>query len=79
MKNGDDITGLIASETPDELAIKAAGGIVTRYKKSDVTSRTQLKTSLMPSNLQQTMTAQELVDLVEYLATLKADTAANKR
>jgi putative heme-binding domain-containing protein len=79
LKNGDDVTGLIASETPDELAIKAAGGIVTRYKKSDVSSRGQLKTSLMPSNLQQTMTAQELVDLVEYLATLKTQTAANKQ
>jgi putative membrane-bound dehydrogenase-like protein len=78
-RNGDDVTGLIASETPDELAIKAPGGTVTRYKKSDVASRAQLKTSLMPSNLQQTMTAQELVDLVEYLITLKTETAATKR
>jgi hypothetical protein len=33
----------------------------------------------MPSNLQQAMTAQELVDLVEYLTTLKAQTAASKQ
>jgi putative heme-binding domain-containing protein len=79
LKNGDDVTGLVASETADELAVKAAGGTVTRYKKSDIASRAQLKTSLMPSNLQQTMTGQELVDLVEYLVTLKTETAANKK
>jgi putative heme-binding domain-containing protein len=79
LKSGDDVIGLIASETPDDLAVKVAGGTVTRYKKSDIANRAQLKTSLMPSNLQQTMTAQELVDLVEYLATLKTETAANKK
>jgi putative membrane-bound dehydrogenase-like protein len=71
LKNGDDASGLIVSETADELALKAVGGIVTRYKKSDIASRTQQKLSLMPADLQRTMTAQELVDLVEYLSTLK--------
>ena len=43
-----------------------------------IATRTQLKTSIMPSNLQQTMTARELVDLVEYLTTLKTQTADPK-
>ena len=71
LKNGDDAAGLLVSETPDELAIKAVGGVVTRYKRSDVESRTQQKLSLMPADLQKTMSAQDLVDLVEYLTTLK--------
>ncbi|MBI3417117.1 MAG: c-type cytochrome [Verrucomicrobia bacterium] len=71
LKNGDEAYGLIASETADELALKAQGGIITRYKKSDITKKEQQKLSAMPAGLQQTMTTQELVDLVEYLATLK--------
>lgn len=71
LKSGDEAYGLIASETADEIAIKAVGGIVTRYKKSDVVKKEQMKLSIMPAGLQQTMTTQELVDLVEYLSSLK--------
>ena len=71
LKNGDEAYGLIVSETADELAVKAAGGIVTRYKKSDIASRVQQKLSIMPAGLQQAMSRQELVDLAEYLSSLK--------
>lgn len=74
MKDGDEAYGLIVSETADELAIKAVGGVVTRYPKSGIASRTKQKLSIMPSGLQQAMTKQELVDLVEYLASLKKKT-----
>jgi putative heme-binding domain-containing protein len=69
--NGDEAYGLIASETADEIAVKAVGGIVTRFKKSDVASRQQSRLSIMPAGLQGGMTTQEFVDLVEYLASLK--------
>jgi len=71
LKNGDEPYGLIASETADELALKAVGGIVTRFKKSEIASRQQSKLSIMPAGLQQSMTTEEFVDLVEYLSTLK--------
>ncbi len=71
LKSGDEVYGLIASETADEIAIKAVGGIVARYKKSEVVKRDQMKLSIMPAGLQQNMTTQELVDLVEYLSSLK--------
>jgi len=71
LKNGDDAFGLIVSETPDELALKTVGGLVTRYKKNDIARRTKQKLSIMPTGLEQTMTRDELVDLVEYLSTLK--------
>jgi putative heme-binding domain-containing protein len=70
-KNGDDALGLIVSETADELALKTVGGIVNRYKKTDILRRTKQKLSIMPAGLEQTMSAGELVDLVEYLSTLK--------
>jgi putative heme-binding domain-containing protein len=71
LKSGDEAFGLLASETADEIAIKAVGGIVTRYKKAEVAKREQMKLSIMPAGLQQNMSTQELVDLVEYLASLK--------
>jgi putative heme-binding domain-containing protein len=70
-KNGDDALGLVVSETNDELALKTVGGIVTRYKKDEILHRTKQKLSIMPAGLEQTMTASELVDLVEYLSSLK--------
>jgi putative heme-binding domain-containing protein len=71
LKNGDEAYGLLVSETADELAIKAAGGIVTRYKKGDIATRAQQKVSIMPAGLQQAMSRQDLVDLVEYLSSLR--------
>ena len=71
LKNGDEPYGLIASETADELALKVIGGLVTKFKKSDIASRQQSKLSIMPAGLQQGMTTQEFADLVEYLASLK--------
>jgi putative heme-binding domain-containing protein len=81
LKNGDDAVGLIVSETADELALKAVGGIVSRYKKADIARRTKQKLSIMPAGLEQTMSKDELVDLVEYLCSLKkaaAPAAATK-
>ena len=71
LKSGDEAYGLLASETADEIAIKAVGGLITRYKKSDVQGRQKTKLSIMPAGLQQAISVQELVDLVEYLASLK--------
>jgi putative heme-binding domain-containing protein len=72
LKNGDEAYGLIVGDTADEIAVKAQGNIVTRYKKSDIARREQQKLSIMPVGLEQTMSTQDLVDLVEYLASLKA-------
>jgi len=72
LKNGSEAFGLIVSETAEELVMKIAGGIVTRYRKAEVVSRQKQKLSIMPAGLQQTMTKDEIVDLVEYLMTLKA-------
>ena len=71
LKDGDDAIGLIVSETADELALKTVGGIVRRYKKAEITRRTKQKLSIMPAGLQQTMSTDDLVDLVEYLSSLK--------
>ena len=71
LKNGDEAYGLIVSETEDDIAIKAQTGIVTKYKKADIARRNQQKLSIMPAGLQQAMSTQDLVDLVEYVSSLK--------
>lgn len=68
---GDELFGLLVSETADELAIKTQNGLVNRVKKSNVARKQMMKTSIMPAGLQLTMTKPELVDLIEYLTTLK--------
>lgn len=71
LKSGDEAYGLIASETADEIAVKNIGGLITRFKKSEIESRQQARQSIMPAGLQAAMSAQELADLVEYLAGLR--------
>lgn len=70
-KDGDEFYGLLVSETKNEIAIKTVGGIVNRIKKSDIEFQRKSSLSTMPSGLQQLMSMQDMVDLVEYLATLK--------
>ena len=74
LKSGDEAYGIIVSETADDLTIKDAKAIPTRIKKSDIAKRQQMKLSMMPTGLQQTMSTQDLVDLVEYLSSLKKAT-----
>jgi putative membrane-bound dehydrogenase-like protein len=74
LKSGDDIVGIIKSETDDEITIKDAKALATNIKKSDIQSRRKLKKSLMPDGLQQNLSTQDLVDLVEYLSSLKKAT-----
>ena len=81
LKDGSEVAGIIASETEDEIELVSPGGMKNRYEKSKIASRTQMENSIMPSNLQQSMSEQELVDLVEYLYSLKkpvAKTVASK-
>ena len=74
LKSGDDIVGIIKSETDDEVIVKDAKALATNIKKTDIQSRRKLKKSLMPDGLQQNLSTQDLVDLVEYLSSLKKAT-----
>lgn len=71
LKNGDEAFGLLASETADEIAIRTQNGVTTKINKSDIAKQQKLATSIMPAGLQLAMSTQDLVDLVEYLSTLK--------
>ena len=71
MKDGSTLTGIISSKTETDIDLKYPGGTSQRIKTSDVKSMKQLPDSMMPAGLQENMSTQEFVDLVEYLAALK--------
>lgn len=69
-KNGDKGAGIVVSDTETDLDLKMMGGVVKTFKKHELTERTLMEKSMMP-NLSASMSDAELVDLVEYLTTLK--------
>jgi putative membrane-bound dehydrogenase-like protein len=71
MKDGSTLGGIIASKTETDIDLKLPDGSVVSLKTSDIAAMTQLENSMMPAGLQNTMSTEELVDLVEYLMSLK--------
>jgi putative membrane-bound dehydrogenase-like protein len=69
-KNGERGMGIITSETEADLDLKMMGGTMKSFKKSEILEKKKMEKSMMPS-LYANMSEQELVDLVEYLTTLK--------
>jgi putative heme-binding domain-containing protein len=76
LESEDVAIGIVAAETDQELKLKALGGAVNTYKKSDIVSRVKGKMSAMPVGLQRAMSAQDLVDLVTFLSAQKTKPAA---
>ena len=69
--DGTAALGIVRSETADELVLALPGGATNKFAKKQIAKREKLTTSLMPSGLNQALSQQDLVDLVEYLASLK--------
>ena len=65
------IVGLLVSETDESLTLRTQDGITKKLAKASLDEYEKLKVSLMPQDLQKLLTVQELVDLVEYLLTLR--------
>ncbi|GIW96344.1 MAG: hypothetical protein KatS3mg110_4385 [Pirellulaceae bacterium] len=74
--DGEVITGLLVSRTNEELLLKTQEALVRRLAMRDVESIRKLEVSLMPADLAKQLSAQDLVDLVEYLATLRGESSS---
>lgn len=70
-KNGTAQSGVLVSQTPDEVALKGADAIVRAFKRAEIEEMKQSPVSLMPADLHKVLTAQDLADLVEYMLALK--------
>jgi putative membrane-bound dehydrogenase-like protein len=72
LEDGRSVTGLLISESPTEVVIRAADGIDTTTPAQEIEELVKQPVSLMPADLAATLSVQELVDVVAWLETLKS-------
>jgi putative heme-binding domain-containing protein len=70
LADGNEVLGILSSETDSEIELSQPGGISSRFPKSSIRSRERKTFSLMPP-LASSMSEQEFIDLMSYLSTLK--------
>lgn len=70
-KGGLVITGIIAEETPAQLVLRDANTKEYRVARTDIASKVKTEQSIMPDNLILYLPENDLLDLVEYLYSLK--------
>jgi hypothetical protein len=63
--------GFMVKQSKDEAVLKLATGQSITLSLSDSPTIRPLPTSLMPEGLLQSLTTQEVADLLSYLSTLK--------
>ena len=71
LKDNAVASGIVRSETKDEVTLVLPGGATQNIAKKSITKREKLTTSLMPAGLNNILSQDDLVNLVEYLASLK--------
>jgi putative membrane-bound dehydrogenase-like protein len=71
LDDGRSMTGLLVSQSPAEVVIRGADGIDMTTPSGEIAELVKQPVSLMPADLAATLSAQELVDLVAWLETLK--------
>jgi len=71
LESGQVVSGLKISETDSLITIRTAEAIDRTFDKADVAEVKQSEKSIMPENLHHTVDQQGLVDIVDYMTTLK--------
>ncbi|MBK8092934.1 MAG: c-type cytochrome [Verrucomicrobiaceae bacterium] len=67
LKSGEQLYGVIATETSASLTLKMAGNVTKSVLRSDIAALKSTGTSLMPEGLEAALTPQALADLIAYL------------
>lgn len=65
------ITGVLVEDTPDRVVIRTESADEIQLAPTEILERRKGKLSIMPEDLASAMTEQELIDLLEFLATLR--------
>ncbi|HYG77621.1 MAG TPA: c-type cytochrome [Planctomycetota bacterium] len=71
LKAGGVKTGLLVDDGEEKIGLKDAQGEYIEIETKDIAKKVKQKMSLMPEGLVNTMTLQDLVNLVEYLSKQK--------
>jgi len=66
-KSGDEYSGVIKKDAPDEIVLATGPNTEMRIARSDVTEMRPGTVSIMPQGLDEQITRQELADLVAFL------------
>ena len=69
--DGQTHTGMIKSDNADALVLLDLAGQEKNLPHAQVVASSVMTTSLMPLGLEQTLTEQQLLDLVAWLGSLK--------
>ena len=71
LKSGEQLYGVITTETSASLTLKMAGNLTKSVLRSEIASLQSTGTSLMPEGLEAALTPQSLADLIAYLKVVK--------
>ncbi|MGI8977818.1 MAG: c-type cytochrome [Pirellulaceae bacterium] len=71
LEDGTSLSGILVSDTEQEVSVKTAEAIIRKIPRDEITAMKKQPVSLMPADLQKSVTAKNLVDVVEFLTTLK--------
>ncbi|MDY7395508.1 c-type cytochrome [Aureibaculum sp. 2210JD6-5] len=66
-KSGKTYVGFITEESADNLTIRDIVGTATQLKKTDIETRKELETSMMPAGLVNSLSFEEMASLVQFL------------
>lgn len=66
-RDGMSYTGLLASETPSTITLRQALGHEEKIQRSNIASMSASRLSLMPDELEKTMSKQDMADLISFL------------
>jgi putative heme-binding domain-containing protein len=75
-KKGLQYSGLLVEDTPAAVTLRDGNGKDIKIDVKDIDTRTKSAKSIMPEDLLAYMTEDQLVDMVEYLFTLKTPALA---
>lgn len=67
----DEVSGFVVSETEQTVTLRMEGGIVADFAQEEILERRTSTVSAMPDDLQEQMSVDDLVDLVEFLSQLR--------
>lgn len=67
------VTGILVEDTPDRVVLRNEAADEIHLSPSDILERRKASLSIMPEDLVGAMSKQELIDLLEFLATLGGD------
>jgi hypothetical protein len=73
------VVGIIAEDTPQRVTVLTDATTDLRFKPSEILSRQRSRLSLMPEDLANTMTEQQMVDVLAFLTTLKKEAKSASR